>query len=207
MICEENSGRNAHAQAVARSLSVWTVNDVTDIAAVRRMPVTGSSAQRLMRPILASCSGWLPMMPRVSRNSEPSAASAERSFMHVVVTGGRTYRLTPEDYAWMDALGITHLREGGAKGADGDAGRWALWRGVPSRTYPADWDRYGRAAGPIRNGEMLCDLLEDQRQLRVPIAVVAFPGGDGTRNCTEQAKALGIMVLSREPGKGANHAD
>lgn len=117
--------------------------------------------------------------------------------MHVVVTGGRDYRLTPEDYAWMDALGIMHLREGGASGADRDAKEWAKLHDIPACHYVADWRRYGLGAGPMRNAAMLRDLREDHRQLRVPIAVVAFPGGRGTDNCVSQAKAWEIMVLCR----------
>jgi len=55
--------------------------------------------------------------------------------------------------------------------------------------WSADWDRYGKAAGPIRNRQMLegggtiADLL------------IAFPGGAGTEDCVEQAIKLGIQVL------------
>ena len=54
--------------------------------------------------------------------------------------------------------------------------------------FRANWDKHGKAAGPIRNGEMLheADFL------------IAFPGGKGTENCVKQAKEMGITVLRIE---------
>lgn len=39
-------------------------------------------------------------------------------------------------------------------GADGLGEKYALLRGYKVRPFPADWDRYGGRAGPIRNREM-----------------------------------------------------
>lgn len=50
--------------------------------------------------------------------------------------------------------------------------------------------RLGRAAGPMRNKQM----LEEGK----PDLVVAFPGGAGTENMVKQAKAAGIRVLRIE---------
>ena len=38
-----------------------------------------------------------------------------------------------------------------AKGADALAERFAAEFNIPTEIYPADWKRYGRAAGPKRN--------------------------------------------------------
>ena len=43
---------------------------------------------------------------------------------------------------------------GGAKGADSLAARYANERGFPFVEFPADWERYGRKAGYIRNRKM-----------------------------------------------------
>jgi hypothetical protein len=43
---------------------------------------------------------------------------------------------------------------GNAKGADRIAGEEAGKLGLPVEAHPADWNRYGRRAGPIRNAEM-----------------------------------------------------
>lgn len=40
-------------------------------------------------------------------------------------------------------------------GADAIAARLATDHGVPVEAYPADWNEHGRAAGPIRNEQMV----------------------------------------------------
>lgn len=47
------------------------------------------------------------------------------------------------------------LITGGAEGVDSLAEEWAQNMNVWSVVYPADWKKYGRSAGPIRNQEML----------------------------------------------------
>ena len=75
---------------------------------------------------------------------------------------------------------------GGARGADTLAHQWALKCGCETEVYHADWDKHGRAAGPIRNQEML-----DKGR---PDLVIAFPGGRGTAHMMRIAKAAGIAV-------------
>lgn len=45
--------------------------------------------------------------------------------------------------------------EGGATGADNFAKRAAFDLLIPVWSFPAQWARYGRLAGPIRNREMI----------------------------------------------------
>lgn len=81
---------------------------------------------------------------------------------------------------------ITTLVHGAAPGLDLMAHAWALGRGVPTEPHPADWGRWSRAAGGIRNAEMVglgADL------------VVVFPGGAGTADCLEKARAAGLDLL------------
>ena len=58
------------------------------------------------------------------------------------------------------------------------------------RIFPADWIRHGRAAGPIRNEQMLREGCPD--------LVVAFhddPGlGRGTADMVRRALAAGVPV-------------
>ena len=49
---------------------------------------------------------------------------------------------------------LTELVCGCSYGVDRAAERWALDEGIPVKKFPADWAKYGRAAGPIRNKEM-----------------------------------------------------
>lgn len=49
---------------------------------------------------------------------------------------------------------ITEVVCGMAKGVDRLGKRWADERGIPVKEMPAEWEKYGRAAGMIRNKEM-----------------------------------------------------
>jgi len=81
---------------------------------------------------------------------------------------------------------ITHLIQGGADGVDKFAGGWAAFKpGIVRYVCHAEWDKYGRMAGPIRN----CRMLEWK-----PDLVVAFPGGAGTANMVKQAEAAGVKI-------------
>lgn len=49
---------------------------------------------------------------------------------------------------------IEVVLNGTSKGVDRCGAEWAKSRGVRIERFPADWDRYGRGAGPIRNQRM-----------------------------------------------------
>jgi hypothetical protein len=79
--------------------------------------------------------------------------------MRVLVTGGRDFSdhtLIYNTLDWLEdrrgGVRITHIIEGGAKGADRIAAAWAkMDPTVTLLTFPANWEKDGRAAGPIRN--------------------------------------------------------
>ena len=54
----------------------------------------------------------------------------------------------------------------------------------------AEWGRYGRAAGPLRNGLMLRWALEQAAPDKASVLVVAFPGASGTASLVRQARHL-----------------
>jgi hypothetical protein len=109
--------------------------------------------------------------------------------VRVIVCGGRDYtnekairaRLADLREAHPDAIVI----HGAAPGADSWAGYIAGTLGLPVEVHSANWAKHGRAAGPIRNQEML-DSGAD--------LVIAFPGGRGTLDMTTRAKNSGIPV-------------
>jgi SLOG family YspA-like protein len=112
--------------------------------------------------------------------------------MRVLVCGGRKYR--DEGYLFKvldqlhnDGCRVTCIIEGEAQGADVLAAKWASRRAVPIEPYPADWEKHGPSAGPIRNRQMLIEGKPD--------LVVAFPGGTGTANMVAQAKAAKIKTI------------
>lgn len=90
--------------------------------------------------------------------------------------------------------------EGEARGADTLARRAAETLGIPVLRFPADWNTHGKAAGPIRNRQM---LKEGQ-----PTEVWAFHNSietsKGTKDMVTAACAAKIRTLVfRENGTGA----
>lgn len=86
---------------------------------------------------------------------------------------------------------VQTIIEGGARGAD------TVWRMAGSSisaqvlTFPADWNKYGRSAGPIRNQQM----LEEK-----PDLVLAFKPKNadltrGTGDMVNRALKAGIKVI------------
>ncbi len=69
---------------------------------------------------------------------------------------------------------------GTARGADQLGERYAHERGYAVEKYPADWNRDGKAAGPIRNAQMA----------KVADALIAFWDGNsrGTQNMIDLAR-------------------
>jgi hypothetical protein len=110
--------------------------------------------------------------------------------MRILVCGGRQYTDAVRLVQVLDALHkktpVAVVIHGDAYGADRLADLWASVNDVPVQPYPADWDRYGNAAGPIRNRQMLVDGRPD--------LVVAFPGKHGTDHMVSIAKKAGVEV-------------
>ena len=86
---------------------------------------------------------------------------------------------------------------GMARGADSLAARAAYELGISVIGFRARWEKFGKAAGPIRNREML-----DEK----PDLVIAFhddlESSKGTKDCVEEARRRGIPVevISHERG-------
>lgn len=101
--------------------------------------------------------------------------------MKVIVAGGRSlpnkeeYRLWVSH--WLTHLQATLVLNGGAFGADLLGAEQAILLKIPVSTYPADWPRFGRKAGPIRNREMV----------RNADVLLTLPGGAGTADIIHAA--------------------
>lgn len=82
---------------------------------------------------------------------------------------------------------------GACRGADSIAGEVAELYNLKVEEYPADWDEYGRAAGPIRNRQMLKEGKPD--------VVIAFhedlSKSKGTKDMVNAAKKAGIPTVVR----------
>ena len=119
----------------------------------------------------------------------------------LLITGSRAHQWTPYDshallIAVREILEKTHelpvLVHGGATGADTEAARMGQQLlNLPTEVHRADWTKYGRAAGPIRNKAMV-NLGAD--------LCLAFPdhpkgqGSRGTWGCIDLAHQSGIPV-------------
>jgi hypothetical protein len=106
----------------------------------------------------------------------------------VLVCGGRDYTDRERVYRLLsfNRAKIAMIVQGAATGADTLACEWAIANKVPCLRVPAEWDRFGKKAGFIRNEKML--------SLAKPDLVVAFPGGAGTAMMVRLAKNAGIRV-------------
>lgn len=115
--------------------------------------------------------------------------------MRVAVCGGRNFRHYGLVCSALNAVhkrhGITLLIHGGCTGADQFSAEWAEGLDIPTRAYPAEWEKHGRRAGPLRNQEMV--------EHGKPDALVAFPGGWGTADMVARAMAAKIPVWKIAP--------
>ena len=113
--------------------------------------------------------------------------------MKLIVAGSRTFT----DYQLLcQTLGpqrhrITEVLHGGTRGADQLGFRWAVKHHIRSRCFAAEWERFGKAAGPRRNqqlaqaGDVLLafwdgrspgtrHIISCMQQLGKPVVVVRF---------------------------------
>jgi len=109
---------------------------------------------------------------------------------------------------------LVHLvLHGGARGADAAIGRAAQQLGWSALVMPAQWQLHGRAAGPIRNRELLEQAVARAVAHSAPgsiasVLVVAFPGGAGTASLVREARRMAshspvpISVAEVSPSAG-----
>lgn len=107
----------------------------------------------------------------------------------LLICGGRDYRLGSYVADILTLLAPIEIAEGGARGADRWAQEWARQASVPCRTFMANWELHGRAAGPIRNRQMFDQFKPD--------GIVAFPGGPGTADMVDVGLESGLVWIVR----------
>lgn len=81
---------------------------------------------------------------------------------------------------------ITSVVSGRAAGVDYLGELYAEQNNLPLHKYPAEWNKYGRSAGPIRN-----KLMSENAE-----ALLAIWDGNsaGTKNMIDNAKAKGLTI-------------
>lgn len=76
--------------------------------------------------------------------------------MRLVIAGSRNF--TDKKLMWeklaLIKTPITEVVCGCAKGADSLGEEWAKEKGIPVKRFPADWKKFGKKAGPLRNKDM-----------------------------------------------------
>jgi hypothetical protein len=136
----------------------------------------------------------------------------------IVAGGGRDLawphqRIAAELLARSGGRSVHLVLHGGARGADAAIGRAAQQLGWSALVMPAQWQLHGRAAGPIRNRELLEQAIAKAVAHTSPGSlatgvVVAFPGGPGTATRVQQARRLAprspvpISVAEVSPSAG-----
>ena len=117
--------------------------------------------------------------------------------MRILITGSRDWAdvvMMREVLAWAARRGMAEggesvtLVHGGARGADGLAGRLAEELGWTVEVHPAEWSKLGKGAGMARNAKMV-GLGAD--------VVLAFPtkSSRGTWNAVKLARAEGLPTV------------
>jgi len=83
------------------------------------------------------------------------------------------------------------IYSGAAPGIDTIAAREAKRRGFPVKLFPADWNRHGAAAGPIRNSQMIAAKPTQVYCLPYP----TLETSRGTLDTYNKAKAARIPTV------------
>lgn len=107
----------------------------------------------------------------------------------VIITGSRTItdyqalKEAIESSPWFGSIGTVYV--GDAKGVDKLALRWCKENGITYYIFRAEWEEYGKWAGPERNRDMI--RLGGE-------AVIALWDGEskGTRNMIWEAEKAGL---------------
>lgn len=120
--------------------------------------------------------------------------------MRLLVCGGGDYD-SSEVFNHLEAFGYGDIEyvtgkpcrkvdvviHGGAQGADMGAAQWGKSEGATVLEFAAEWKKYGKRAGPLRNQKMI-----DHGK---PEVVIAFAGGRGTADMVRRAVAAGLPVM------------
>ena len=113
--------------------------------------------------------------------------------MRVLVCGDRNWKDEHPIHVFLQSLPVgSIIIHGAARGADKLTGEIADTLGLEVESYPANWNKFGKAAGVIRNKQMLDEGKPDM--------VVYFhrnlKESKGTRNMVQQSVEAGLPVFN-----------
>ncbi|MEP6710606.1 MAG: DUF2493 domain-containing protein [Candidatus Saccharibacteria bacterium] len=111
--------------------------------------------------------------------------------IHLAIVGSRNFTDYTKFVQYLDEWIFNHgkpveIISGGCIGADSLAAQYAKENNIPLTIFPADWLKYGKAAGPIRNEKIVNSCTN----------MLAFPANDskGTTNAISRAQKKNIPV-------------
>lgn len=113
----------------------------------------------------------------------------------VIIAGSRSFSDTSLMYNKLDYYLQNQdkvlIVYGGANGADKCAAMYAKERGIKTKVFLPDWDKYGKKAGILRNREM----FEYASQFQNRGCVVFWDGkSKGTKNDIELSKKYSVPL-------------
>lgn len=113
--------------------------------------------------------------------------------MEVVIAGGRDNHISSEGQVALNkirqTLKIKTVITGGARGIDTDGALWADNNQLNKIIDQAEWDKYGKRAGYLRNLQMANRLVKSGGVL------IVFKGGKGTHMMISIAKEKLIPII------------
>lgn len=134
-------------------------------------------------------------LPGIWEAKRRLSISPEEPVVRLIIAGSRTITLSDNVYPYLDHV-TSFLSKpftvvsGGAEGVDYLGEKWAASQKLHVRKFAADWDRYGKSAGPIRNALMAWYGTH----------LVAIWDGEsrGTANMIDIAQKSGLTVKIRK---------
>lgn len=108
--------------------------------------------------------------------------------MRIIIAGGRDFVPSSDDYRIIQDILTRKADEvvsGGCRGADRFGEECADNLGLPNKVFNADWNKHGRAAGPIRNRQMA----------EYADAAILMPGGRGTDSMRAEMERVNKPIL------------
>lgn len=122
--------------------------------------------------------------------------------MKVIIAGSRDC----DDYfevkqaIRMSGFNITEVVSGCCRGVDRLGERWAKDSNLPVKSFPADWNKHGKAAGPIRNRQM-AEYVGSAGGL---IAIVSKES-KGTKDMIRVAKIYDLKIFAYDLETGLEY--
>lgn len=119
----------------------------------------------------------------------------------IIINGSRDFhnhtylRLILKDYIMTNQINpeLIEIISGGAKGADILAIKFAKEYNLNYKIMNADWNKYGKRAGIIRNAEMLTYAISNPNDIAI---LISFWNGNskGTKHMIDISNDKGIIV-------------